>query len=156
MHTAQTREQRLARQQRILALVREHSVQSQRELAELLAEGGLEANQATLSRDLRELGLVKTPQGYRSAEQAAPTAQADLDRALRRHLRQVQAVQHQVLLHTPVGSAQPLAFALDHTPLDGVLGTLAGDDTILIICPDKKTALQVADDLQQRAAAGGA
>ncbi|MHC5063296.1 MAG: arginine repressor [Planctomycetota bacterium] len=142
---------RQQRQQRILDLIAAEPLHSQAELQELLADEGMEVNQATLSRDIRDLGLVKDSAGYRlPSEGSNGHPAAELRQALRRHLTQVLAVQHQVLLKTHTGGAQPLALALDLAEVPDVLGTLAGDDTILIICANQTKARKVARDLQKR------
>jgi transcriptional regulator of arginine metabolism len=133
------------RHARIVALIRDHAVHSQTELAELLAAEGLAATQATLSRDLEELGAVKVrgtdgrPGAYvvpedgtgplRLAEQASER----LKRLLRELLTGVDASGNLVVLRTPPGAAQFLASALDRSGLPEVVGTIAGDDTVLII-----------------------
>ncbi len=133
--TAPARERR---QQAVLRLVGSRKVRSQGELAALLAEEGLLANQATLSRDLRELGLVKGPGGY-----AVPPGAGkgdSLTAAVGQWLRDAVPVEHQVVLKTPPSGAQPLALALDRALLPDVVGTIAGDDTVLVICSGKRPA----------------
>lgn len=111
----------------------------------------MEVNQATLSRDLRELGLVKDSRGYRlPLDVAVDHPESDLHLAIQRFLIEATPVQHQVLLKTPAGGAQPLARALDLAPPADLLGTLAGDDTILLICADHRRAKKLAKALQMR------
>jgi transcriptional regulator of arginine metabolism len=128
-----------ARHARIDAVIRERAVRSQTELAELLAADGIQVTQATLSRDLEELRAVKVSGAYvipedgnrplRSAEQAP----ARLVRLLRELLTGVDASGNLVVLRTPPGAAQFLASALDRSGLPDVVGTIAGDDTILVV-----------------------
>jgi transcriptional regulator of arginine metabolism len=140
------------RRQAIVDLVRTQPVRSQAELADLLAARGFDANQATLSRDLRDLGLRKGPDGY---ELPTELSQQDADRAVglahavREWLTSVAAAQNQLVLRTPPSGAQPLALALDRAPPAGVLGTIAGDDTILVICADLRSARRTARELQR-------
>jgi transcriptional regulator of arginine metabolism len=98
--------------------------------------------QATLSRDLRELRLVKTSAGYRplasAAADEAPTL-APLSRALKDFLLDIRPAQNMLVLKTPPGGAQPLAAAVDSEHWKGVAGTLAGDDTVLVICSSRST-----------------
>lgn len=142
---------RQQRQQRILDLIAAEPLHSQAEIQELLAEEGMEVNQATLSRDLRDLGLVKDSAGYRMPNESGNGhPESELRLALRRFLLEAIPVQHQVLLKTHTGGAQPLALALDLAQVPDVLGTLAGDDTILIICANQTKARKVARDLQKR------
>ncbi|MDP9170617.1 MAG: ArgR family transcriptional regulator [Acidobacteriota bacterium] len=126
------------RQDKILKLTRSRSVYTQDELARALKEIDIDATQVTLSRDMRELGLVKTSEGYRQLEMDAPglqfaTLAADF-------LQDVRQAQNQVILRTAPGHANSVAVALDDADWPEVVGTIAGDDTILIICPDSETA----------------
>jgi transcriptional regulator of arginine metabolism len=140
------------RRQAIVALVHARPVRSQAELAGLLAERGHEVNQATLSRDLRDLGLRKGPGGY---ELPAELRQGEADHALglahavREWLLRVASAHNQLVLRTPPGGAQPLALALDRQPPAGVLGTIAGDDTVLVICAEPRIARRVAQNLRR-------
>jgi len=97
--------------------------------------------QATLSRDLRELKLVKTVEGYRSLtatpEDTTPSALPPLARAVGEFLLDIRPAQNMLVLKTPPSGAQPLAAALDAQRWKEVAGTLAGDDTILVICPTR-------------------
>jgi transcriptional regulator of arginine metabolism len=134
-----------ARHARIVALIRDRSVHSQTELAELLAGEGVQATQATLSRDLEELGAVKVrgtdggPAVYVvPAEGAGPMrpaeqAPARLMRLLRELLTGADASGNLVILRTPPGAAQFLASALDRAGLPEIVGTIAGDDTIIVV-----------------------
>ena len=131
----------------VAELLRSYQVPSQAALAELLVEHGVRADQSTLSRDLRELGVVKSPDGYVLAGETAQAASPGLEAALGQWLLTATPAQNQVVLKTPPGGAQPLAVALDATRHDSIVGTLAGDDTILVICPDAKHAGLLAAEL---------
>lgn len=142
------------RRRAVLRLVAGARVHSQAELAELLADEGIEANQATLSRDLRDLGVVKGPDGYeppRADARAASDAAARLVQVLRQYLDGVAPAQNLVVLRTPPGGAQPLARAMDEVEPDDVLGTLAGDDTVLVVTHDARAARRVARWLEGQA-----
>lgn len=142
---------REARRRTILELVSKGPVRNQAELGKLLKAQGHPATQATISRDLRDLGLRKGPQGYELPTGLAPdvaTPVAECARAVHAWLDSVVAVQHQLVLRTPPGGAQALASAIDRTDLPGVLGTIAGDDTILVITPDEGQAAQLAEDFE--------
>jgi len=149
------RVQKRYRQGQILKLISGDSISSQDQLRSRLARHGLRVTQATLSRDLRELKLVKTAQGYRSrpaiAEEAGPFDSAPLDsargrqggpppftRALREFLLDLRPAQNLLVLKTPPGGAQPLAAAVDAERWKEVVGTVAGDDTVLIISSSPK------------------
>lgn len=127
------------RQGQILKLVGAEPVPNQDDLRRRLNHMGVRVTQATLSRDLRELKLVKTAEGYRpltsAAEESSPVPQ--LARALREFLVDVRPAQNMLVLKTPPGGAQPLAAAVDAEHWKEVAGTLAGDDTILIITPSR-------------------
>lgn len=131
--------QKRFRQGQILKLVNAEPVANQDNLRRRLNQHGMRVTQATLSRDLRELKLVKTAEGYRPLG-AAPeesAAQPSLARALREFLVDVRPAQNLLVLKTPPGGAQPLAAAVDAEHWKEVAGTLAGDDTILIIAPSR-------------------
>jgi transcriptional regulator of arginine metabolism len=127
------------RQGQILKLVAGEPVSNQDNLRRRLAHLGVRVTQATLSRDLRELELVKTAEGYKpltaASDEKAPLP--TLARALREFLLDVRPAQNLLVLKTPPGGAQPLAAALDAEHWKEVAGTLAGDDTILIVTPSR-------------------
>ena len=125
----------------ILKLIRGRSLFTQDELARALKESGIDATQVTLSRDIRELGLVKTADGYREMESETPNLQFATLAA--EFLQDVRQAQNQIVLRTAPGHASSVAVALDNEEWPEVVGTIAGDDTILVICPDQNTAKAV-------------
>ena len=144
-----------ARHARIVALIRGRSVRAQTDLAELLAADGIQITQATLSRDLDELGAVKVrtgdgtsayviPEDGNAALRPAEATPARLQRLLRELLTGVDASGNLVVLRTPPGAAQFLASALDRSGLVDVVGTIAGDDTILVVARDNTPAASTA------------
>lgn len=135
------------RQGQILRVVREKSVLTQEELARELKALGIDATQVTLSRDIRELGLAKTPQGYRQI--ALERLGRDPSGIIAETLRDVRAAQNLVVLKTPPGNANPLAVALDASGWPEIVGTLAGDDTVLVVAPDNDTAAALSGKLRQ-------
>ncbi|KQZ87372.1 arginine repressor [Phycicoccus sp. Root563] len=152
---------RTGRQRRIVELLGRHEVRSQADLLTLLAQDGIEVTQATLSRDLLEIGAVKVRAG-RSLVYAVPgeggdrTARPAADgTALTARLRRVceellvtaEPSHNLVVLRTPPGAANFLASAIDHANLAGVLGTIAGDDTIMIITTGPAASRRTAGDL---------
>ncbi len=150
---------RTVRQSRVVELLRRHEVRSQGELLTLLADDGIEVTQATLSRDLVEVGAVKVRRG-RTLVYAVPghdgllpgaaTAgelPARLGRACEELLVSAQASGNQVVLRTPPGAANYLASCIDQSHLGDVVGTIAGDDTILIITTTTSTGRTVATRL---------
>lgn len=135
-----------ARQARITELLTTTAVTSQVELGRLLAEGGVAVTQATVSRDLEELGAIKTrsavgtvyalpPEGHGRGH-TAEDVDARLARLLEELLVSAEATGGSVVLRTPPGGAHFLASALDHAGLPQVAGTIAGDDTVLLITRD--------------------
>jgi transcriptional regulator of arginine metabolism len=122
----------------ILKLIRARAIFTQDELARALKSSGIVATQVTLSRDIRELRLVKTPAGYRELEHDAPGP--PFAALAGEFLQDVRLAQNQVVLKTAPGHANSVAVALDSEQWPEIVGTLAGDDTILVICPDSHTA----------------
>ncbi len=150
-----------ARHARIVRMLAARPVHSHAELAGLLADAGLPVTQATLSRDLDELGAVKlrTPDGgapvYVIPEDGSPLASRRADdnppqrlaRLVGDLLTSVEASANLVVLRTPPGAAQFLASAVDRAGLAQVLGTIAGDDTILVVARDPAGGAALADHL---------
>ena len=136
------------RQQEILKLVRSRHIHTQEQLAEALGRAGIDATQVTLSRDIRELGLVKTAQGYQELSSAKPAP--NVHEMADEFLLDVRVAQNLVVLKTTPGSASPLAVALDQADWAEVVGTIAGDDTVLVITPDAASAKAFRTKLQQR------
>ena len=137
-----------ARQRRIADLLRRAPVRSQTELARLLAEDGLVVTQATLSRDLEELGATKVRGAdgglvYAVDEDTGRVSGDRLARVLADLLLSAEPSANLVVLRTPPGGAHLLGSALDRAQLDAVIGTIAGDDTVLVVArqPDGGAAL---------------
>ena len=156
MTTALTRS---ARQARIRQLIELQAVTSQTQLAALLAESGIEVTQATLSRDLEDLGAVKlrgsdgAPASYVVPPENAPlrpaqAAPARLTRLLADLLTEAEGSANLAVLRTPPGAAQFLASALDKVALPDVLGTIAGDDTLLVVSREPDGGQALADRLR--------
>ena len=139
-----------ARQKAILELLHRAPVGSQEELQRLLGRRGFDVGQATLSRDIHEIGLIKTADGYRAAGNSAAGEPVlpSVSRLVREFVVDIRQAQNLLVLKTSVGSAQPVAAAIDAEDWPEVVGTLAGDDTILVISPDNKTALQLSRRIQ--------
>jgi transcriptional regulator of arginine metabolism len=130
------------RQRAILDLVDRGPVHSQEDLQRVLNRRGFDVGQATLSRDIRDLGLVKTPEGYalQPGETSSDATLPPVSRLVREFVTGTQSAQNLLVVKTSVGSAQPVAAALDGEDWPEAIGTVAGDDTILIVCSSKKTA----------------
>lgn len=129
------------------------SVTSQDELRRKLVRRGFDVTQATVSRDIHEMRLYKGPNGYAlpngvnadEEDDDMPSAQDVLES----FGLKVKQAQNQLVLITTNGGAQPVALAIDHEDWDEVVGTIAGDDTVLIICPDQKRASQLRGRLEE-------
>lgn len=127
------------RYNKIKEIVQSRSIETQEELANALMEEGIEVTQATVSRDIKELMLIKIPTGdghYRyalSPEENVMLSRSRINRLFQDSITRVDFALNQVVLHTLPGSAQAVAFAIDHAKWSEIIGTLAGDDTILLI-----------------------
>lgn len=131
------------RQQAIARLISQHAVGNQPQLLELLTGEGLRSTQATVSRDLDELGVIKVRASGGHNVYALPAIETDriapfdqLRRVLGEWVADVAASGNVVVLRTPPGCAHVVASALDRSALDGLIGTVAGDDTLLCIATD--------------------
>jgi transcriptional regulator of arginine metabolism len=160
-----------ARQQYIVEVLSRSAVRSQSELVERLAEAGIAVTQATLSRDLDDLGAVRVRnaagvlvyalpgEGGDRTARAAPDAPAVADSRLARVCGEllVSAVgsANLVVLRTPPGAAQFFASALDHAEIADILGTIAGDDTVLVVARDPAGGDAIADQLLVLGLQGG-
>lgn len=155
-----------ARQARICALLTSRDVRSQSELGRLLAAEGVEVTQATLSRDLEEIGAVKSRRGGAGVVYSVPdeapgpvlralseVGDARISRLAVDLLVSVEASANLVVLRTPPGGAHLLASAIDRAGLDDVLGTIAGDDTVLVVARNPSGGAQLAARLSGLAGA---
>ncbi len=128
------------RQGQILKLIRSHHPRTQEDLARELRAIGIPATQVTLSRDIRELGLVKTADGYAQGALEAASSGPDVYTLTREFVQDVRVAQNLLVLRTHAGHANSVAVALDQADWPEITGTIAGDDTILVVAPDAKTA----------------
>jgi transcriptional regulator of arginine metabolism len=146
------------RQHRIAKLLEDHAVENQAQLVELLADDGITATQATVSRDLDDLGAIKVriPGGDTAyAIPELPTQQVAPEDHLRRVLGEwvveVAVSANIIVLRTPPGSAHVVGSALDRAGLRDVIGTVAGDDTLLVVVAEGVPASTVAGHLRDLA-----
>jgi transcriptional regulator of arginine metabolism len=135
------------RQGQILKVIGRQQVHTQDELARELMKVGLQTTQVTLSRDIRELGLAKTASGYQRFAAEAPAFGPDLAKIAGEFLTDARVAQNLLVLRTSPGNASSLASALDRESWDEVIGTLAGDDTVLVITGDNAQAVALRDRL---------
>ena len=152
---------RAARQQRIVEILRSTPVRSQTELLDVLAADGIEVTQATLSRDLVDVGAERVRvgkslvyavpgEGGDRTVRPAPDVEERVSRLQARCQELLVSAEHSanlVILRTPPGAANFLASAVDHTVLEGVLGTIAGDDTIMVVTDGARRSREVVDRL---------
>jgi transcriptional regulator of arginine metabolism len=136
---------KLSRHAAIRDLVGGEEVHSQDEMRRRLYRQGHRVTQATLSRDIHELRLAKTPEGYKLPQGDAEEAfLPSVERLIREFVYDATPAQNLVVVKTSAGSAQPVSAAIDAEEWDEVVGTIGGDDTILVIAPDHKQAEKVA------------
>lgn len=133
------------RQGQILKVIARQPVHTQDELARELMKVGLQTTQVTLSRDIRELGLAKTAAGYQRLLGEAPVFGPDLATIAGEFLTDAKVAQNLLVLRTSPGNASSLASALDREAWEEVIGTLAGDDTVLVITGDMQQATALRD-----------
>lgn len=142
------------RQLRIMEIIASRVISTQEELVEALRQEGFEVTQATISRDIKELRLIKVPLDAQSYRYALPQDQptGDWNERLRRVFRDmvisIKDSENLILVRTVTGHAHAVAAALDHTDWPEVIGTVAGDDTILIIVKPKEKVSAVMERLE--------
>src|SRR6202047_3579721 len=134
------------RQRAVLDVLKHGTIASQEDLQRALRKRGFKVGQATLSRDIHDLNLSKTAGGYAlpQGEGAGGLALPPVQRLVREFVLDVRPAQNLLVVKTIIGSAQPVAAALDEQEWEEVVGTIAGDDAILIVWPDKDAARKVA------------
>jgi len=135
----------LYRRNQILELLRAEPVATQAQLCQKLARRGIHVTQATVSRDIEELGLVKTRDGYRLPDAPEPAAppQPALPIVLKEFLREVGVASNLVIVKTHPGNAHTVAAALDAEQWPEIVGTVAGDDTIFVATPGAREAARI-------------
>lgn len=152
---------KVRRQQTVARLIAEHVVTNQPRLVELLADEGIAATQATVSRDLDELGAIKVRAASGEVAYAIPEFEPDrlapvdqLRRVLADWVAEVRTSEPIVVLRTPPGCAHVVASALDRSRLEGLIGTVAGDDTVLCVAASRPGAKRLAAHLSALAGRG--
>jgi transcriptional regulator of arginine metabolism len=139
------------RQRAILDALKHGTFASQDDLQRAMRKRGFRVGQATLSRDIRDLNLSKTARGYAvsQGDNGVGLALPPVSRLVREFVLDIRIAQNQLVIKTIVGSAQPVAAALDEAEWPEIVGTIAGDDTILIVCPDRDEARKLAGRLEE-------
>lgn len=146
------------RQAAILRLIARHAIASQEELKRLLAESDWVVTQATLSRDLRDLGIVRAPTDD-GARYVLPAMLGDddklsLESLLPQWFSRIDGVSELLVLHTLPSGAQPISEAIDSQGWDEIIGTIAGENTVLIICRSAAARVTLADRITRLAESG--
>ncbi len=139
---------------KIIDIITTCEVETQDDLIAHLGEAGYAVTQATVSRDIRELGLVKVMTGRGSYRYVLPKEDKDIrhlniSHALAETITRVEVAQNIIVLHTYAGMAQAVALEVDHLSHPALLGCVAGDDTILIVARDNAGALALGDQMQE-------
>lgn len=142
-----------ARQRVILELLDDGPIESQEALQQILERKGFDVGQATLSRDIHELKLVKGAEGYRRAAETAASEGVlpSVMHLAHQFVVEIHQAQNMLVVKTTVGSAQPVAAAFDASHWPEVVGTIAGDDTVLVIASDKRKAQALARRIRELA-----
>jgi transcriptional regulator of arginine metabolism len=137
-----------ARQRLIRDLVDHHEIRTQDELLDALKRKNIRVTQATLSRDFREMGVIKKPEGlggvvYKIVPEAAPVNADNLHKKFAGTVLDVKKSNNLILLRTPPAEAQGVARVIDNARIEGIIGTVAGDDTILIVAGTESDARRI-------------
>ena len=142
------------RQATILDLINEYPIETQEELLYRLKENGFNVTQATVSRDIKELRLLKSLSGdgkyrYTSISNSVIDTQSNINGFFNSSVISVKAAQNMVVIKTLAGMANAICASIDSMDLKGIIGTLAGDDTIFIVCADNNAAEKLTFDLKK-------
>lgn len=141
---------KLSRHAAIRELISDKEVRNQDELRRMLFRRGHRVTQATLSRDIHELGLAKTCEGYKLTQgEEAELHLPSIERLIQTFVYEVKTALNQVVIRTSAGSAQPVSAAIDAEEWEEVVGTIGGDDTILAITTDSRAAEKLAQRLRK-------
>ena len=143
-----------SRQERILALIRDNDISTQEDLTAKVNQAGFEATQATISRDIKELRLVKTPAGngrykYATGNKSGIDTFSNFNTLFKTAVISVDFAQNMIVLKTTSGMAQGVCAAIDSIEWDGMLGTIAGDDTIFIVTSTSSKAASLTSELKK-------
>lgn len=138
----------------ILEIINEYPVETQEELLNRLKDNGFNVTQATVSRDIKELRLLKSlsPDGkyrYTSIKKSSSDLQGNMQNFFNSSVIMIKSAQNMVVIKTMAGMANALCASIDSMDFDGLIGTIAGDDTIFIVCSDTDRASKLALDLKK-------
>jgi transcriptional regulator of arginine metabolism len=139
-----------ARQERLLEIIRKHRVKSQKELSSFFLKDGVEVTQATLSRDIREMGIVKVRGAYHIQDEwTATLSDESIRRAFNQYVRSTGISGNIVIIRTSPGNAHSIGVLLDATHWSEVLGTVAGDDTIFVLLKNSRYGNKVLSKIRE-------
>ena len=144
------------RQEKILELIRKNDIETQQELSERLRDAGFAVTQATISRDIRELKIVKASNGkgsYRYVSATVPTAEhiaLKFSKMLADTVKSVDSAMNLVVLHTYVAMASAACATIDAMCFEGILGSIAGDDTIVLITKNEEDADRICQMMREQ------
>lgn len=144
-----------SRQRKIQEIIESQKIETQSELTEILKKLGFEVTQATVSRDIKELGLIKVPTGFNSAKYSMPgkiplvNLQERTKRLFRDSITNMDSSENLIVIRTLPGAAQAVASCLDHLNCKEIIGTVAGDDTIIIVIKPKEMLNRVMENLEE-------
>lgn len=139
---------------KILSLIKNEDIGTQQELAARLHESGIEVTQATISRDIKKLGLIKVPNGQGGYKYSFPneTSRVDarswLQKMIRDFVLDMDYSENLILMKTVNGTAGGLGLAIDNSAFDGIMGTVAGDDTLLLVVKNKDNTPEIFSRLE--------
>jgi transcriptional regulator of arginine metabolism len=144
---------KLQRHLKLRELITGFEIETQEELVDKLIEAGFSVTQATVSRDIKELMLIKTPLGNGRYKYSLPgdgrtNPQQKLKRALNDHFISIDYTEHLIVLKSNPGTASAIGALIDQLPWSEIMGTVCGDDTILIICRDRTRSKTVVEQIQ--------
>src|SRR5262245_54941107 len=150
----QSRSQKVERQRLILRIIKESQVATQTELRDALREHGMECDQATVSRDIKEMSLIRVADEsgnyhYSLLEEATPAIRVSKLAIVKRFIRSVDWSGNMIVIKTDVGSASPVAEAIDHLGLSDIIGTVAGDNTIFAVVKEGRSAKKVVEKINK-------
>lgn len=146
---------KVSRQKKIQEIIESRQIETQSELALELKKQGFQVTQATISRDIKELGLIKIPTGPNSSKYSMPIRVAPgnmverMKRMFRDNVIRVDFSENLIVIRTLPGSAQAVASCIDHMEWEEILGTVAGDDTILLIIKPKEAVTEMIEKLEK-------
>lgn len=138
----------------ILDIINEYPIETQEELLSKLKENGFNVTQATVSRDIKELRLLKSlsvdgKYHYTSIKKSTSDMQSNMQSFFNSSVITVKSAQNMVVIKTTAGIANAICASIDNTGFDGIVGTIAGDDTIFIVCTDENSASALVIDLKK-------